>query len=516
MNSRGELGIFYGHCVNNKLLLRLQQQRTRNGQTGVSSNDVTHYLMDGRGGGNLVVRNDQHSDFLEAYAKGLANGEVTFLVEKRTPLFRWHADLDFKGPRAVPRDKIILICKHVQEIVRRFYPSVSGMTSENCFFDLVVMETNVSTPAPPSAAGSSTAVKTGLHLVMPNLPVTTDECKNMRMSIMADLEEQHGDMAGWNPWEDIVDLRVYEGNGLRAPGSHKAAKCPNCKGDSLGRKSCGKCNMKGFLNVGRVYSPTIYLTQSGECSDSKLKRLTEGYSHMASLLTIRFPTPPPKPEWKLPPLAPIFPSHTNTRIPAGQHSEDYKSENVRYRTANRGPNLPSHSEEVRQMARFLQRCINKKLYGRIQVKSMYTYKNGYIVNVKGHGSHSCMNMRGEKKQHKSNTIYFQVTQTGVYQRCYCGCTGDDVLAKRKHGLCKEYKSEPYQLTPQLAHRLFPDRTNVNPSIGISACVSFSNNPDLYIQQLAESLDKNRTVLFPGSPAAPSTPKTSNRSRMHNK
>ena len=82
-------------------------------------------------------------------------------------------------------------------------------------------------------------IKTGIHLVMPNLPVTQKECLDMRLAIIAELELLGNDMIGWNSWEDIFDECVYQDNGLRMPGSHKIMKCDSCQRDPIKKKGCG-------------------------------------------------------------------------------------------------------------------------------------------------------------------------------------------------------------------------------------------------------------------------------------
>ena len=223
--------------------------RQRKGHNlGESVDDATHYMMDGKGGGVLVVPNILHQQFLMKYAQDLQKGVVHYLIERRTPLFRWMIDLDFYGPRMLKSSEILGITRKIQVTVQSFYPDVTGMTSANCFFDIVVLTTE------PGKKPSG-EIKTGLHLVMPNLPVTQQECLDMRVTIVAELELLGKDltksrifenMVGWNCWQDIVDECVYKSNGLRMPGSHKTIQCPVCNRDSIRKKSCDHCGMLGF------------------------------------------------------------------------------------------------------------------------------------------------------------------------------------------------------------------------------------------------------------------------------
>jgi hypothetical protein len=55
------------------------------------------------------------------------------------------------------------------------------------------------------------------------------------------------------------------------------------------------------------------------------------------------------------------------------------------------------------------------------------------------------------RQHTSSNIYFQITPTGITQRCYCK---KETIDGRLHGLCKEYASKEVPLTSTMKKTLF--------------------------------------------------------------
>lgn len=50
------------------------------------------------------------------------------------------------------------------------------------------------------------------------------------------------------------------------------------------------------------------------------------------------------------------------------------------------------------------------------------------------------------RTHRTNNVYFVLTRKGIHQRCYCRC---DTLDGRKYGLCKDYSSETWPVTPEV-------------------------------------------------------------------
>ncbi len=526
-------------CTNNSIFARQRRQQRISNEESVgpspppmtlekSVEEATHYMMNGKGGGVLIVPDSLHTEFLKIYAEDLQNGIVHYLIERRTPVFRWLSDLDFIGPRSLTKDEIMSFVKKIQQVIRSFYPNTIGMASENCFFDIVILTTEVGTR-------SSGEIKTGIHLVMPNLPVTESECLDMRLTIIAELELMGKDMVGWNSWEDIVDECVYKSNGLRMPGSHKIVPCPICERDPVRKKGCpGKCQMKGYLDGKRVYIPEFYLSQNQTLDQDKLKQIRDNPGIMVCYVTIRLTSPIAKPRWILPKHAPSYPHFSNVNLVdensdtditvlhdvreanakvgasgvqskkrkrnvAGGNSSRFEEDDDSLKTWKNKVVLDNNSDTVRLMQQFLRSSINT-VYTQIQIREMFSLpkKPFFIITTKGYGSQNCMNMIGNQK-HNNNTIYFLVTARGVSQRCFCKCTGAEKLKFRREGLCKTYKSPNIPLTKELLRKLFPTNLSANPLLTTIEVSRFETNPEGYKGALKRILDEQDEKLFKNLP-----------------
>lgn len=523
----------YGFCIDNSLFSGLRQKDRNVGSLEETVNEATHYMMNGKGGGVLVVPDSMHTEFLKIYSKDIQNGVIHYLIEKRTPLFRWMADLDFKGPKEIVREQIIMYVKKIQTVIRSFYPDVNDMKNENCFFDVIVLTTEL------GIHETTGEVKTGIHLVMPNLPVTQAECLDMRLTLVAEFEmmgkKTNTELHGWNSWEDILDECVYRSNGLRMPGSHKTLPCPICQRDPIKKKVCKKCRRKGYLDGKRVYAPSMYVSQDGTLSEERLKILRQDAWKMIKYTSIRLFSDHEKPEWVLPKNAPSYPHSTNaieydereetdimflkgvrevkgkaeinqkkrkrdaqTNSGASRFTEDDDS----LKTWKNKIVLDNNGETVSSMQQFLRSSINS-VYGQIQIREMFSTskKPFFVITTKGYGSQNCMNMIGNAK-HNTNTIYFLVTARGVSQRCFCKCSGADKLKVRREGLCKNYRSPNIALTKELLRKLFPTKLNTNPLLSTIEVSRFESNPAGYQSALKRILVEQDEKLFNNVPVLP--------------
>lgn len=78
----------------------------------------------------------------------------------------------------------------------------------------------------------------------------------------------------------------------------------------------------------------------------------------------------------------------------------------------------------------------------------------YVVRVGGEGSRFCLNKGSE---HTSNSVYFCIWKTGVYQMCHSG--KDTVRSGGK--VCKRFRSHAKELSVVLQKRLFPEELRVD-------------------------------------------------------
>ena len=172
--------------------------------------EATHFLLDG---GIWKIPLGEYQSFLQLLAKDLNAGEKHYISENKTPIFKFICDLDFYDETVI--GNIQSIVKVIQEIVNSYFGEkniiICGADSKK----VVVNEIEL--------------VKSGFHLVFPKLWLTVESAKKLRMLFIEKLIETFNERESYNKWEDVVDLSVYEDNGLRMVGCRKIGICKGCK-----------------------------------------------------------------------------------------------------------------------------------------------------------------------------------------------------------------------------------------------------------------------------------------------
>lgn len=254
----------------------------RNGVSGKSGRETTHVLMDG---GVLSVPQHLDADFMDACVASVAAGERIFVVEKKTPIFNFLVDVDYKADEALDADAVRSLCEFICASVR----DATKLDAE-CI-------ACVSNPKP-----CRDKIKTGVHLVWGKMPVNAANALVVRDRIVADLAAK--DDA--HPWTDIIDAAVYKGSGLRAPWSHKKARheacsgagCPDCSGS-------GRVDEMPYLPLYAVTSKrTRVLSQAPDAKtlakSSVRTRATQSVVSVASGSTDASNVAPPTRVWDTP------------------------------------------------------------------------------------------------------------------------------------------------------------------------------------------------------------------------
>jgi hypothetical protein len=72
-------------------------------------------------------------------------------------------------------------------------------------------------------------IKSGFHLVWPEIWITVENAKKLRILFIEKITDVFGERESFNTWEDVIDLAVYEDNGLRMVGCRKMSICKCCK-----------------------------------------------------------------------------------------------------------------------------------------------------------------------------------------------------------------------------------------------------------------------------------------------
>lgn len=142
---------------------------------------MTHLCMNGAPSLHIT----DYEDFYSTYINQVKNGKKLYLVETKTPLFRFFIDLDYIGPEKLSKAEIISAVKRIASAIKgRCVCSISAPTAKGDF------------------------IKTGIHIHFPECIVTRQKALKMKNLIPEDLLR-------------YVDDSVYKGSGLRMLWSYK-------------------------------------------------------------------------------------------------------------------------------------------------------------------------------------------------------------------------------------------------------------------------------------------------------
>jgi len=391
--------------------------------------------------------NDREEIFLKYYAEARMLGLRQFFVETRTPVFRYFMDLDFKQPAELPPRSMEAAAFVVCRTLRRFWP---GKAAGDSFFRCVVSTTNYKLE--PARAGEEVAskVKSGVHLIWPEIFLNDAMALDIRESVIADLQETFGPRAepAMNSWQDVVDLTVYKGSGLRMIGSCKTETCPACKRKGVDEdgNTCKTCGGNRSVDAGRPYMPLCALDGSGRRDPAKEAEYLGSFYRVVLDTTIRSQAHEVPEGFALPEGALTF--------EGGSGSSAFKKSAGKLATRPKSAACKSMmdlcSEAAALLQNFLRTGMGGGLYANVGLQSVLVNakRTKFLANVQGLNATYCLNAG---RCHKSNRAYFEVTAEGCVQRCH-----DQGDTQERFGLCKDYRSATVRLPPPLFAALFPE------------------------------------------------------------
>lgn len=124
------MNLYYKASVFNFLMrhscgVQTSQKRKRGASTLDDENNqlVTHYNLRGHPFGIFGVPDLLYDEFLTEYANSIESGAQLAFSEQRSPVFRYHLDLDIKYTRKLTRTEIMDMVRLIQKTVAKFYPS---------------------------------------------------------------------------------------------------------------------------------------------------------------------------------------------------------------------------------------------------------------------------------------------------------------------------------------------------------------------------------------------------------
>lgn len=238
-------------------------------------------------------------------------------------------------------------------------------------------------------------VKIGIHLVWPDLVISLEMAYALSRLFVSALSKNKPD----KDWDKIVDKQVY----------------------STSLRMIYSCKISNKKSEDRVYTPNfiVSLDDVNFIDDTRLDK-----SKMLSLCSIRVFNK----ESAINPIETISICDKKVSVKKNTSVDTEVNGNAteRLELFIRNQTIPQWNSPL------------------IQVKKQASF---YIAKI---DSMYCMNI---EREHNSCGIYFCITEAGMFQRCFCKC---DTLVGRKHGLCKEFKSQLFTLPMDLKTMLFPN------------------------------------------------------------
>ena len=362
----------------------------------------THLLLNG---GKYNIPKEKEREFIKIYSECLAKNKNVFVVECRPEVFKFMMDLDIKDKEEWSKTKIKDLVKTIQSVVYQFYE-----------VDINV----ICCTAPIKIIEDGSIKKIGIHLIWPRHFLVSSDALIIRNAILQKLIEVYGKReTPNNPWEDVVDERVFTSVGLRMVGSDKLTKS---------RKK-----------ENRVYWPLFVMDSKGEMRDMYYNRISNNYEALIIDTSIR--------------MVPVSIGIPFNKIPKWVVIDEQLSEKIektKRSSSVKTSCIDIGSKEFSELGKFMHDKL-PPVYKNQNIKSIQRYPDGNLLIITD--SVYCLNIN---RDHKSCGIYFFATKKGVYQKCLCPC---NTLNGRIFGYCKDYTSSCFEFNKELGELLFPKKNN---------------------------------------------------------
>jgi len=399
----------------------------------------THFLLDG---GIWKIPKGEYLEFLRILSIDLQNNEKHYISENRTEVFKFICDLDFYEDSEISILQLVKVIDILQDVISTYFGQsqviICGSDSKTLIRDSVEI------------------VKSGFHLVWPKVWVTNDTAKKLRITFIEKLIQAFGERPTLNTWSDVVDLAVYEDNGLRMIGCRKMSPCKVCKNKKDLRDHCETCESTGKVDEGRVYSPKMILPEN----ESYLATLKKDY--YLTLLETSIYNYADFEATKLIKEIPVTLSKSSARKTMKKDERDgltVKIEN------------------------FIRKNF-KDSHPKVTIKKLTSEPEKYYAEP---DDNFCINVN---RNHTSSGVYFQITPSGVCQRCFCK---KDTMEGRLQGPCKMFSSKVVSLTKPLQTLLFGVIPGTNKKGKKINAFNLSRNSSTGTLDLSLTPNGNKTV-----------------------
>jgi hypothetical protein len=374
-------------------------------------------------GGKALVPDDASKLFLNVYAaRAMSADSMPCLTEMRTPVFKLFMDLDIKHPAEDPLD-VEAVVRLLQDRASMFF-DLRGSTHDHLPRAIVCC-------TEPTAVdvGGAPYIKRGRHVVWTNIFCTSVTALAFRDAVLDDLAPLQSKTPPGKGWADVVDDRVFKANGLRMPFSGK-----------------GRDNTT-------TYTPSEVWLGSVKVEDvGTVKGLTEMRRWVHDLSIRAFGQ-------EETPLA--------DGVVIAAPDDEAKAGGKAFSGVS--TNLAPYAAVLQMLDDALPvQFAGQRFTGLLKCDTCFILRSN---------SRYCLNLG---RMHNGTNVYFRLTPAGIEQRCYCTC---DTTEGRKHGLCKNYRSDMWPVPKEVVAAFFGENTAAAPTPAASALPPLPSAPKSFLQFL---------------------------------
>ena len=344
--------------------------------------NVTHFMFDG---GKLDISND-HETFQMLYSKYIKYKNC--IVERKTDFFKFFIDFDILSEEIINLDQYINIIQSTLGSLYKTNELLCIVTGANKNKEIT--------------KENKKYIKQGFHLHWPGIVVNKETAKCIRKNLIVNLTSVFGkDVKHYDTWEKIIDLCVYENNGLRLVGSDK-------------------CTMS---DGARIYEERIYILKNVYIGTNKDDSKKDFYESDTFQLI----------------------KDTSIRCDANSITDvhdlgEYIESEEPIKLSGDLITIQKSSSEYKSIEKFFKLHATGYKVEDIRTITRVKDKPMYLISSK---SKFCQN---KQDFHSNNHIYFKLTPSGLCQKCMSESTG-------VHGPCREYQSMCVPITTALESSL---------------------------------------------------------------
>lgn len=455
-----------------EFLDKFSMRRSAEQAQAEEAREPTHFSL---AGGKYFIPMEHNQRFLQLYADEWRRFPENrlFFIERKTPVFRMHFDLDMVQP-APPTDAEMLTLARLFCNAMKLQYSVAEIDPRS-FVCIVLKAPSMPKKGWPPEDGSEPEMvqKTGYHMIWPFLYVTQEQALQLREVCVVKANQMGPRAPPANPYSDMIDTTVLLENGLRMVGSDKVKTCGACKGKGKPaekaervargelKEQCHWCAGSGRVAENRVYRPDFVVGEDNHLDARRLEGISGMHNRFqctrfCSIRSSAMPTPTFRPVVSMPcPSLNKLRTATKRRAPSDHAAPSDGTACASASSGAHGNEMEvSPSSALFKLAQdFLRTGMGGEQWMAVELwKLTFLFShNQYRAKVRGEGASYCTNVR---RCHTSSTVYFIFKSNGVVQRCYCKKEGTADTP------CSKYTGPvvTYGKFPALKNALFQTQT----------------------------------------------------------